>query len=61
MRYALKMICAFIVGMVMVVQSAELAADGKWVSVCLLGVLVFGLFAWMAYSSVVAEREAGKQ
>ena len=61
MRYALKMLAAFLVGMFAVVSAGRLAADGKLVSAGVLGALVFLVFFYMAYSSVVAEREAGKQ
>lgn len=61
MRYLLGMLAAFAAGMMMVVESARLAADGQWVAVTVLGVFVFALFVLMAAASVKAEREAGKE
>lgn len=61
MRYLLKMLAAFALGLFLVVQSSHLAADGKPVSACLLGFVVFGLFVYMAAESAKAEREAGKK
>lgn len=61
MRYLVKMILAFAAGMYLVVKSSELAADGKPVSACILGVFVFGLFVYMAAESAKAEREASKK
>ena len=60
MRYLVKMILAFALGLFLVVKSSELAADGKPVSACILGVFVFALFVYMAAASVKAEREAIK-
>ena len=51
MRYILKMLSAFAVGLYLVVKSGDLAADGKPVSAFLLGLVVFALFAWMAWLS----------
>jgi len=61
MRYTIKMLGAFLVGRFMVVESPRLASESKWVSVSVHAALVFLVFTYMAYSSVVAEREAGKQ
>lgn len=61
MRYLLGMLAAFFAGMMMVVESARLAADGQWVAVTVLGVFVFALFVLMAAASVKAEREASKK
>lgn len=61
MRYILKMLAAFALGMFLVVKASHLAADGKPVSACLLGFVVFAVFAYMAAESAKAEREAGKK
>ena len=61
MRYLFGMLAAFVAGMLMIVTAARLAAEGKWVSVYVLGALIFVLFFFMAACSVKAEREAGKK
>lgn len=61
MRYLLKMLAAFALGLFLIVQASHLAADGYPVFACLLGLVVFGLFVWMAAESAKAEREAGKK
>ena len=61
MRYLLKMFAAFAASLFLVVKSAHLAADGKPVTACILGLFVFALFFYMAAASVKAEREAGKK
>lgn len=59
--YILKMLTAFAVGMYLVVKSSHLAADGKPITACILGVFVFAVFVYMAAESAKAEREAGKK
>ena len=61
MRYILKMLACFAVSMYLVVQASHLAADGKPVAACLIGLVVFGLFVYMAAASARAEREATKK
>ena len=61
MRYLLKMLAAAMLGLFLVVKSSHLAADGKPVSACLLGFVVFAVFVYMAAESAKAEREAGKK
>lgn len=61
MRYLAKMFACFALSLFLIVQASQLAADGKPVSAGLLGLAVFGLFAYMAAVSLKAEREAGKK
>lgn len=61
MRYILKMLACFAASMYLVVQASHLAADGKPVSACLLGLVVFAIYVYMAAASAKAEREATKK
>lgn len=58
MRYLVKMLACFAVSMYLIVTANSLAESGKPVSAYLLGLVVFGLFVYMAAESAKAEREA---